>query len=149
MSVDTNRHGAAGTPSFGYFGGGLPSKSTVSRIDYSNDTATASPKGPLSRNRGWRCSATGNADFAYFGGGLPGPSLVDRIDYSNDTATASIRGPLAAGKYGISATGNRYFGYFCGGGPGPAYPSAASTVERIDYANDTATASIKGPLSQA
>ena len=34
----------------GYFGGG-DTKSVVDRIDYSNDTATASPKGPLSVNR--------------------------------------------------------------------------------------------------
>ena len=34
---------------FGYFGGGSPGdKSSVDRIDYSNDTATASVRGPLS-----------------------------------------------------------------------------------------------------
>ena len=33
------------------------------------------------------------------------------------------------------------FGYFGGGAPGP------SLVDRIDYANDTATAAVKGPLS--
>ena len=32
---------------FGYFGGGAPF-STVDRIDYANDTATASVRGPLS-----------------------------------------------------------------------------------------------------
>ena len=37
------------------------------------------------------------------------------------------------------------FGYF-GGGRAPSY---ISTVDRIDYTNDTATASIKGPLSAA
>ena len=37
---------------FGYFGGGSPgSLSTVDRIDYSNDTATASVRGPLSLDR--------------------------------------------------------------------------------------------------
>jgi hypothetical protein len=34
------------------------------------------------------------------------------------------------------------YGYFGGGGP-----AAVSTVDRIDYANDTATASVRGPLS--
>jgi hypothetical protein len=39
---------ATGNSSFGYFGGGFPGpRSTVDRIDYSNDTATASPKGIL------------------------------------------------------------------------------------------------------
>jgi hypothetical protein len=82
------------------FGGGNPgSVSTVDRIDYSNDTATASVKGPLSlaRNRG---AATGNISFGYFGGGFPGPlSTVDRIDYSNDTATASPKGPLSLARF--------------------------------------------------
>ena len=51
---------ATGNASFGYFGGGHPAKSTVDRIDYSNDTATASPKGPLSVAR-YALAATGNS----------------------------------------------------------------------------------------
>jgi hypothetical protein len=47
----------------------LPSTSSVDRIDYSNDTATASPKGPLSLAR-FGLTATGNSNFGYFGGGL-------------------------------------------------------------------------------
>jgi len=44
--------GAVVTPQTGYFGGGNPSPvSTVDRIDYSNDTATAPAKGPLSLAR--------------------------------------------------------------------------------------------------
>ena len=39
--------GAVSNLSFGYFAGGYPSKSTIDRIDYSSDTSTASPKGPL------------------------------------------------------------------------------------------------------
>jgi hypothetical protein len=88
---------ATGNSSFGYFGGGgnPGSVSTVDRIDYSNDTATASPKGPLSAAR-YRLAATGNSSYGYFGGGFPGTrSTVDRIDYSNDTATASLKGPLS------------------------------------------------------
>ena len=128
----------------GYFGGGFgPTSSTVDRINYSNDTATASAKGPLSAGR-YHHAATGNASFGYFGGGAPGPlSTVDRIDYSNDTATASPKGPLSSARYRLAATGNQSYGYF-GGGNGPV-----STVDRIDYSNDTATASPKGPLSLA
>ena len=62
---------------------------------YSNDTATAVAKGPLSVARE-RLSATGNADFGYFSGGQNPTQLstIDRVDYSNDTATASPKGPL-------------------------------------------------------
>jgi len=95
---------------FGYFGGGFPSGgspgrvSTVDRIDYSNDTATASPKGPLTATT-YRHSATGNVDFGYFFGGNPGTrSTVQRIDYSNDTATASVRGTLSSGRIFTAAT---------------------------------------------
>ena len=56
----------------GHFGGGATGasspRSTVDRIDYSNDTATASPKGPLSIDR-YNLAATGNSSFGYFGGG--------------------------------------------------------------------------------
>ena len=52
MSVARGQFAATGNADFGYFGAGYddnPNRvSTVDRIDYSNDTATASPKGPLS-----------------------------------------------------------------------------------------------------
>ena len=70
----------------------------IDRIDYSNDTAAAVAKGPLSSARG-QFAATGNADFGYFGAGYDDNpnrvSRVDRIDYANDTATASPKGPLS------------------------------------------------------
>ena len=49
--------------------------STIDRVDYSNDTATASPKGPLHENRGGM-GATGNSSFGYFGGGVS-PGEID------------------------------------------------------------------------
>ena len=130
----------------GYFGGGNLS-ATVFRIDYNNDTATASTKGPLSVGRRY-FAATGNSNFGYFGSGeVPGgvfySTSVDRIDYGNDTATASPRGPLNQGRHKPAATGNQNFGYFAGGISTPT----ALTVSRIDYGNDTATASPKGPMS--
>jgi hypothetical protein len=136
---------ATGNSSYGWFAGGLilpsaVSQSTVDRIDYSNDTATASPRGPLSVAKSYS-AATGNSSYGWFGGGFI--SSVDRIDYSNDTATASPRGPLSLARGYVAATGNSSFGYF-GGGSGPL-----SSVDRIDYSNDTATASVRGPLSAA
>jgi len=153
LSVARNRFAATGNSSFGYFGGGIyayPNYTTsaVDRINYSNDTATASPRGPLSSARS-EFAATGNSSFGYFGG--------DRINYSNDTATALVRGPLAgigpysATPYSLGATGNSSFGYFGGGRylSGIQQYSNTATVSRIDYSNDTATASIRGSLSLA
>jgi len=139
---DTSRISPVAT-NFGYFGGSKPSSSTVDRIDYSNDTATSSVKGPLSAGR-YLAGATGNSSFGYVGGGSGPVSTVDRVDYSNDTATAAAKGPLSVARGFVTATGNASFGYFGGGGPGP---SPKSTVDRVDYSNDTATASPKGPLS--
>ena len=100
-----------GTP-YGYFiGGYFPAKSTVDRIDYSNDTATAAVKGPLNFG-GYAFTATGNLSYGYFAGGY-GPSnktLVDRIDYSNDTATATAKGPLAVAERERGATGTTSYG---------------------------------------
>ena len=137
---------ATGNTSFGYFGGGRggypgPLYSIVDRIDYSNDTATASPKGPLSVAR-HGLGATGNADFGYFGAGKsPTVSTVDRIDYSSDTGTTPSKGPLSAAGYNVGATGNSSFGYFASGF------SRTTIVDRIDYSNDTATASERGNIS--
>ena len=50
----------------------------MDRINYGNDTATASPKGPLSAAN-YAMGATGNASFAYSGGGYPGGSKVDPV----------------------------------------------------------------------
>ena len=92
----------------------------MDRVDYTNDTATAVVKGPLSTTTGRRLLAgTSSSEFGYFGGGgNPGVaqySIVDRIDYSNDTAQASPKGNLGIQKWGHGATGNGNFGYFGGG----------------------------------
>jgi hypothetical protein len=145
---------AAGNTTDGWFGGGYyPVMSTVDRITFATDTATASVRGPLSLARSV-LTAAGNTTDGWFGGGSPGPagpvSTVDRITYATDTATASVRGPLSLARKELAATGNTTDGWF-GGGYSPAYypNSTLSIVDRITYANDTATASVRGPLSLA
>jgi hypothetical protein len=136
---------ATGNSNFGYADGfTFP---TINRISYSNDTATALTRGNFN-NPGSR-GATGNSSFGWFGGaGSPGIySTVDRIDYANDTATPSPRGPLSAAKNELAATGNSSYGWFGGGSAFPGGPSLLSTVDRIDYSNDTVTASPRGRLS--
>jgi len=55
-----------------------------------------------------------------------------------------VRGPLNSEINSLAASGNSDFGYFGGGAPG-----SRATVDRIDYTNDTAIASVRGPLSSA
>jgi len=146
---------ATGNKDFGYFVAGVnpassPSnQSIVDRIDYSNDGATALVRGPLTVGR-MGVAAVGNQNFGYVAGqSIPMISNIDRIDYSNDTATATPKGTLTAARGYMSATGNANFGYF---GAGQVFVPNTFTeltlVDRIDYSNDTATASPKGPLNQ-
>ena len=161
LANEVNNAQATGNNNFGYVNGGSgwdPSVGPVyfssnSRIHYNNDTATALVKGNLTRPLR-QAGATGNQSFGYFGGGHIAPpsprvSSVDRIDYSNDTATGVTKGPLTVKRREIGATGNADFGYFGGGyNAVPGSNNWLSTIDRVDYSNDTATASPKGPLSR-
>jgi hypothetical protein len=164
-SLSLARHylAATGNSNYGWFGGGFippgsPVVSTVDRIDFANDSSTASLRGSLSLARGG-LAATGNSNFGWFGGGTTsgpagggGPAsskvtTVDRIDFSNDSSTASPRGPLSLSRYGLAATGNFNYGWFAGGVI-PATPNSGITrVDRIDFSNDSTTASIRNPLT--
>ena len=150
---------ATGNSNYGWFGGGYiqPSVpvnyySRVDRIDFSNDSSTASIRGPLIAVRKTH-AATGNSNYGWFGGGVTTPggpasftSTVDRIDFSNDSVSAIARGSLSSARYGLAATGNSNYGWF-GGGTTNVGPIIVSTVDRIDFSNDSATASIRSPLS--
>lgn len=138
---------ATGNNNFGYFGGGFSSAavSIVDRLDYANDTLNTLSRGNIIAR--YDNIAVGNNSFGYFGGGTPGVSSVDRVDYSNDTQTASVRGPLSSGRGSSAATGSNNFGYIGGGFVPSGSPIYYSTTDRINYSNDTASLSIRGPLS--
>jgi len=143
---------ATGTSNFGYNAGGWAPNavSTIDRINYSNDNSSALNRNSL-LNNAYSLAATGNSNFGYFSTGYVGPaetSIIYRLDYSNDTTAVSTRGPLSQGRRDLTATGNSNFGYFGGGIPQAGSP-LYSIVDRIDYSNDTATASVRGPLSSA
>jgi hypothetical protein len=97
----------------------------------------------------YRLAATGNSNYGWFGGGNATPVVtVDRIDFSNDLASASPRSSLSIGKRGLAATSNSNYGWF-GGGYIPTGPPSiySSTVERIDFSNDSALVLSRGPLN--
>ena len=148
------RLAATGNSNYGWFAGGYISPNTppgnrfsaVDRIDFSNDSVQASPRGPLSLAR-FSLAATGNSNYGWFGGGSPGPvSTVDRIDFANDNTSALPRGPLNSptGRYELAATGNSNYGWF---GGGTIFPGVKSIVDRINFSNDSATASPRSPLT--
>jgi len=143
---------AAGNTTDGWFGGGYANNAgggtgvtTVQRINYATDTATSSIRGPLTYTL-YIGAATGNETNGWFAASLSVESYVQRITYATDTATASVRGPLSLGRYGLAAAGNTTDGWFAGGQNGGA-GGRTSLVNRITYATDTATASVRGPLN--
>ena len=153
---------AVSTSSYGYFGGGEqpgsnPKKSTVDRIDFSNETVST-PFGagnglPQARDR---LTAVSSSSYGYFAGGVAPPAVctIDRLDFSSETfsvpgnhltqARYSSVGFSGGASYRIS--GSRNYGYFGGGFSTP--PSIYhSTVDRLDFSNETA--SDIGDLPQA
>ena len=146
--------------SYGYIVGGYQSdtpgsRSTkVERLDFSNDTGTTL-KGPLASERHQAGGGIGNANYGYSVGGQitgnpsspPTVTTVERIDFANDTATAAPKGPLSQSRWGLEGTGDQYYGYVAGGQQSYSdYYSQVTTIDRIDFSNDTATASPKGYL---
>jgi hypothetical protein len=139
---------ATGNSNYGWFGGGFPSPvATIQRIDFTNDSATVSPRGRLSLER-YSLGATGNSNYGWFGGGrAPITSIIERIDFSNDSTSVSVRGPLSRAKRSLSATGNSNYGWFGGGYVSFPGPEGLSTVERVDFSNDSVAASVRSLLS--
>ena len=143
--------GATGNADFGYFN--FNDTTTIERIDFASDTTAAAPKGPLIKKRVESTGQfTGNQSFGYYGGGYDpssSPSYIsstDRIDYSNDTATALVRGTLTNPKYFAATSANASFGYWAGGS-GPTYPGGQSSIDRLDFSNDTANMLNKGAIA--
>ena len=140
---------AAGNTNFGYYSA---FSSFLSRINYSNDSAVASIRGNLSRgNDHLNMGATGNSNYGYWGGGgffvQPQVSRIDRFDYSNDLNQSLIRSTFTVARTTVATTTNSNFGYWGGGYIAPATVSS-TRVDRLNYSNDVATASIRGSLSQ-
>ena len=135
-------------------GGGAGQISTIDRITFATDTATATARGPLATNQS-KTSGVATSTDGWFGGGYsnsPAPttkvSTVQRITYATDTTTASTRGSLSIASHGLaSSSDNTTYGWFGGGTIYPGGPQ--STVQRITYATDTATAGVRGPLASA
>ena len=151
-----------GNSNYGWFGGGIAPvptfppiyEASLNRIDFSNDFSNTLLRGTLSFSKSF-LMATGNSNYGWFGGGyvnFPTPttfSTVDRLDFSNDSAGVSVRGPLSSERYYLAATGNSNYGWSGGGAFGTFPYTTISTVQRIDFSNDSSTASVRGPLSLA
>ena len=129
---------------YGYFGGGnQPAKTTVDRIDFSNDTPTAATKGPLATATQGSADGLSSINHGYVAGVPSYKTNVQRVEYADDTSTAVEKGPMSVGRRSAAGVSNVSYAYIAGG----YTPSTVSSIDRIDYSNDTATAAVKGPLT--
>ena len=147
---------AVSNSSYGYFGGGervptTPSLDTVDRIDFSNET-TSAPGNNLPQGRENLAACSSNS-YGYFGGGLtpnsPSPvvtryNTIDRIDFSNETVSP-VTATLPEARSSLAACSSSSYGYFSGGiipnPPPPVVSTTSDTIDRIDFSNETTSAS--------
>jgi hypothetical protein len=121
---------------YGYYGGGV-SNSTITRLDFSNETVSNPGKNLLSARS--KLSATSSSSYGYFGGGYTPPLYVitiTRLDFSNETVSNPGKNlPTARGF--LAATSSSSYGYFGGGLSTPGTANYISTITRLDFSNET------------
>lgn len=142
MPSSASSRSAAGltTRSYGYWtmGGDPVSENKIYKFDYANDTSSMTAPGAEVTPREMS-SGVGNDDYGYIvGGGPSGVTSVLRFDFSSDTSNTSPKGPLDQVARISATAGNTNYGYIAG------VWGSGSRIQRIDYSNDTATASIPG-----
>ena len=118
--------------------------STVDRLDFSNDTDNMVAKAALTAYmRGFSSFTHGYTAGGYAPAVSAVVSTIDRIDYASDTTAQTAKGPLetavSSNNVGLH---NTDYGYSVGGSDNSN--TFTSYNQRLDFANDTTTASPKG-----
>ncbi len=106
---------------------GWTAQSTVNRIDYATDTATASPKGPIVAAVYHAAPAT-NQSYGFVIAGGPGKSGVQRYSYENDTSV-QISGPSGSSSLVVGVSNNEY-GFFSTG-------NSSANLNKYDFSSNT------------
>jgi hypothetical protein len=133
--------------SYGYFGGGnngpggavATAISTITRLDFSNETVSDPGKNFLTSPR-YILAAVSNNSYGYFGGGVALPSVpqsictITRLDFSNETVSNPGNNLLKQRSY-LAAVSNNSYGYFGGGTEDT--PPYSCTISRLDFSNET------------
>ena len=77
-------------------------------------------------------------------------STIQRIDYNNDTQNTLTRSSITTNRWKVAGVSSLTHGYVVGGRNTFVSPIVnISSIERLDYGNDTETPLIRGPLSTA
>lgn len=157
LTIARYNHSGFGNANYGWFGSGTNPVSTgnmlssVDRVDYSSDLVNSIIRGPIQQARR-NSAATSNGNYGWFGGGYFDGTVMlsstNRVDFSNDIDVARARGPLTLARFILTGVGNSAYGWIGGGLISPA-STVHSTVERIDYSNDSSSIPARSPLSLA
>jgi len=143
--IQSNYGASAFTDSYAY----TVSGSKISKFDFANDNTASILAYEYPSAQRQNAAVTGNQSYGYIGGGYsPNTSSVTRIDYSSDTSAPAPKGNLTVARSAFGgATGNANYGWWQGASPNnTGWTGSGSTVDRLDYANDTANASPRGNL---
>jgi hypothetical protein len=124
---------------YGYFGGGSPPiTNLISRLDFSNETAS-DPGKNLPVTLGYAGGTASNL-YGYFGGGeTPNAiSTITRFDFSNETLS-NPGNNLSSARVMPAVIKNNFYGYFAGGKLTPPTTSGDQTsqIMRLDFSNET------------
>ena len=140
--------GATHSTSAGYRGGGRVNDGTpssrVEKLTFSSESIALVPTaGNLSSSR-YVVAGTSSPAAGYFGGGKEpsSTSRMDKLTFSDDTTALTPGANLTSVKDSIGAAGNTTHGYF-GGGKNPSNSSGVTTMDKLNYTNDT-TAAVPG-----
>lgn len=143
--------GTLSSPFFGYFGGGAPTVTSITKINYATDVASLLTA-VLPGARGWLAGATNKGSYGYFAGGAPSPaapntgsSNITRLDFSSETIKVP-GSPINRNRYQFSSFSNINFGYFNGGLSGT---TSISSIDRIDYTTESISFVRNLPLGAA
>lgn len=144
MGTSVSRAVAAPNPTAGWLTSGIQS-TAVQRLTFATDTTAASVRGATPSNLYYNTGVS-TTQYGWFCGGYAYPSSssrISRVTYATDTDATSIRGPLAATRSRNAAAGNATYGWISGG-ISPSGVVGTTATQRIEYANDTATAVYAG-----
>jgi hypothetical protein len=153
LSAIRFRGGSVSSSNYGWIGFGQPSGSpaptSIDRIDFSNESPTAaSPRGTATVARTDEPGSVSNANYGWFGGGTIGSSAIERINFANDSPTiAASRGFMSRLKGGISSSGNANYGWFALGYD--LSTNLYSSIDRLDFSNDTVTNQVRSNGSES
>ena len=121
--------------------GNANATSNVTRLNWSNNNISSAPNLP---NTVEKTVGANSKDYGYISSTYPASTHAWRIDFSTDGSTY-LPGVMVTSGTERGAVRNINYGYWAGGSV-PAV-GVVSTIDRLDFANDTSGAVIKGPLA--